>query len=160
MQPRAVASFGQQGGQTAGTIINNGPLERHLVKEQIERLDAIAETLPESATEWLVVEHTNDAKRATFAQEIYDIFSAKRRVNPGPVHRLTEPNPKLRGIWVTVASQIDAHFNYAQLIANALTRPDTQVHFEPPKDPKPGVVKIVILRQESTQPAVRSDKQY
>lgn len=156
IQPGAVVSFGQQGGQTAGTIINNAPAERHLKTSQKQSLAAIATTLPESASEWLSVEHANDGESGTFAKEIHEALSNGRKIK-ALITRLSEPDPRLRGLFVTVASEMDEHFIYAQQIANVIGSSDIPVHFVPPSDPKPGIVKVIVLRAEPMQPSMWSE---
>lgn len=137
----------QNGGVDNSANTNCGPIERHLPKERLDQLDDLAADLPESAKEWLFVEYTNEGECGTLAKEIYDVLHRRDRV-AAVVARLTEPNPSLRGVYVTAASETDEHFEYAQRIATIISTPNFRVHFEKPKDPKPGIVKVVILRAE------------
>jgi len=147
--PRWAASFAQQDGQTAGAITNNGSIERHLTWTQIDLLDEIAGALPKSAPDWLTIECAADRESHTFAKEIHEVFSISQRIKALNV-RATEP--VARGVFVTASSQTDEHFYYAQLIARVLNTPASPVHFGPPKDPKPGIVKIMILAAEPMPP--------
>ena len=130
---------------------------RHLAWTQIDKLDEIAYALPDSARDWLTIECSNDEESRQFAREIQDIFSASQRVKSLNT-RLAEPEANLRGIYVTVSGETDEHFRYAKLIAAALDSPERPVHFGPPEHPRPGIVKIIIQRAESVQPAVQARK--
>jgi hypothetical protein len=153
--PQWTVSSGQQGGQAGGAVTGNTSIERHLTWKQIDLLDEIALTLPDSAPAWLTIECTTDGESRRFAKEIRDVFSVSQRVRALNAN-LTEAGS--RGIFVTVASQTDEHFFYAQLIARALNAPDTPVHFGPPKDPKPGIVRITILAAEPVPPTEQARK--
>lgn len=155
VQPGAVVSFGQQGGQTGGVIINNAPLERHLTTSQKENLDAIARDLPDSAVDWLTVEHANDAESGQLAKEIFSELSSTKKVK-NFVTRLAEPDPELRGVFVNVASQEDENFKYAERIANAIHSPTIGVWFGPPTDPKPRLVYVRVMSAPPMQPIVRT----
>jgi hypothetical protein len=148
--PRWAVTFAQQDSQAHGAIISNGSIERHLTWTQIDLLDEIAQALPGSASDWLTIECAADEESRRFAKEILDVFSISQRIKALSVR---PAEPVELGVFVTVSSQTDERFLYAQLIARALSAPDKPVHFGPPKDPMPGVVKIIILAAEPIPPS-------
>jgi hypothetical protein len=153
--PRWAVTFAQQDSQTHGTITGDGSNERHLTWTQIDLLDEIAQALPGSAPDWLTIECAADEESRRFAKEILDVFSISQRIKALGIR---PAEPVERGVFVTVSSQTDERFFFAQLIARALSAPDKPVHFGPPKDPKPGIVKIMILAAEPIPPTEQARK--
>lgn len=130
---------------TSPTVNNYGPVERHLTASQIQALSATAEVLPDSMSEWLVIETTTDSNASIYAREILTIFSAHRKVKTF-LTRLIEPNPELKGIYVLIHSGEDDNFKAAQQIANAMQRSGMAVTFQAADYLAPKQIKIVVLR--------------
>jgi hypothetical protein len=128
-----VASFGQQGGQTAGTIINNTPPERHLTPSQTAILDAVVSSLPDSIAPFITVETVNDPEAITFATEIRQVFVGRHKTSEAPgLHvtiRLTERPPIPKGLYVLTRDQNDINIESAQKLANALSGVTDQFNF-------------------------------
>ncbi len=126
--PGAVVSFGQQGGQIAGTIINEGPIERHLTPAQREALNVVAAELPESMATSLTIQAIPNRYAAIYAREIRDVFiSHNKTIKFSSI--VVDKNPELTGVYVLIRGQEDNNFPLAQKIATALSGSGVNVHF-------------------------------
>lgn len=145
--PQGIANSGtiQQ-----ATVTNNnfGPVDRHLNGSQIDAIDILAASLPESAAQWLSIETAHDGDSNGYANEMLKIFSGRIRVNQRAfVIRLIDEPSDPRGVFVLVTNASDPNFDWAQKIADQLHGVGIPVTFSTATGLTPGQVKIVVFRQ-------------
>jgi len=137
--PNGVCVGGDNNG--TATVNNFAPPERHLTQEQVRNLDAIAQSLPEDAENWLFIETVNTPEAANLAFEIMKIFKTRHKIKD-LTYRLAEPGPVPKGVFV-LSRPDSEHSTQARQITNALSGlPNLQYGY--PADLKPPDVKIIV----------------